>query len=226
MDLLSTDIIKECEMAVDDVKQRLRNQWEALLEGVFPHGIPDTAEWSDPNEIAEVLNAISSTINHVFHPEGGGEDLFGARITREGHLEWSIHENGLDTYANVVAPLKLTFWNPGKQNHEANFVLEVGLLTPVGSAHDRGEFVEEVTEIRSGVYEPLSSWDNGQTQRGEDLPTGARKLCRVIKPARFAIFGKGSLYNSFKDRSFDAYDAHHNDPVEFKKIVSALAEID
>jgi hypothetical protein len=213
-------------MAMNDGRQELRDKWEALLGDLFTDGIPDSAEWTDPNEIARVLNVISSSINHVFHPEGGGEDLVGAQITREGHLEWSIHEDGLDTFANVVTPVKLTFWNPGKQNHEANFVLEVGALKPVGRPQDRSEYLEEITEVRSGVYEPLSSWENGQTQNGDDLPAGARRLCRVIKPARFAIFGKGSLYNSFKDKGFNAYDAHHNDPAEFKKIVSSMAEVE
>jgi hypothetical protein len=213
-------------MAVNDGRQELRDKWEALLDILFQDGIPDSAEWTDSSEIARVLNVISSSINHVFHPEGGGEDLVGAQITREGNLEWSIHEDGLKTFANVVRPVKLTFWNPGKQNHEANFVLEVSALEPVGRPQDRSEYVEELTEIRSGVYEPLSSWENSQTQRGDDLPEGARRLCRVIKPARFAIFGKGSIYNSFKDKGFDAYQAHHNDPAEFKKIVGAMAEVD
>lgn len=213
-------------MAVDEHKQKMREKWDALLDALFGGGVPESAEWSSPEEIADVFNAISSTINHVYHPGGGGEDLFGARITPENFLEWSVHEDGLDRFANVVQPIKLTFWNPGKQSHEANFVLEVGALTPVGSPSDRSEYTEEVTEVSAGVYEPLSSWNNGQTKRGEELPHTARKLCRVIKPARFAIFGKGSLYNLFKDQTFDAYDAHHNNPVEFAKIVSALADID
>jgi len=213
-------------MVLNDGKQELRDQWEALLRGLFPAGVPESFEWTEPTDIAYVLNMISSQVNHVFHPDGGGTDLIGAQITREGYLEWSIHENGLQTFANVSRPVKLTFWNPGKQNHEGNFLLEVVGLTPVGRPEDRGEYVEEVTEIYPGVYEPISSWGSGQTQSGQDLPVGARRLCRVVNSARYAVFGKGSIYNSFRDRNFDAYNAHHNDPVEFRKIVSSMAEVE
>lgn len=213
-------------MAVSDGKQELRDKWEGLLETLFKGNIPDSTEWTDPSEIAHVLNVISGTVNHVFHPGGGGEDLFEAQVTQEGNLEWSIHENGLKAFANVVRPVNLTFWNPGKQNHEANFVLEVSALEPVGRPQDRSEYYEEVTEVRFGMYEPLSSWENGQTQNGDKLPEGARRLCRAIGPARFAIFGKGSLYNSFRDQGFDAYNAHHNDPAEFKKIVESMAQVE
>lgn len=213
-------------MATDEVKKELRDKWEAVLTGLFPAGIPDFFEWTDPNDIADVLNSISTTVNHVFHPDGGGTDLFGARITGDNTLEWSIHEGGLESFAVVSRPIKLTFWNPGKQNHEANFVIEVGGLPPVGRPGDHGEYIEEVTEVYSGVYEPISSWGNGQTQNGDDLPASARRLCRVISPARYAIFGKGSLYNSYRDQTFDAYDAVHNDPVKFEKIVSSMAEVE
>lgn len=213
-------------MAGDDRKQELRDQWDGMLQGIFKGTIPESAEWTDPHEIADVFNAISGSLNHSFHPGGGGEDINGAQVTREGNLEWSIHENGLETFANVVRPVKLTFWNPGKQSHEANFVLEVGALAPAGGSRDRSQLVEELTEVWPGVYEPLSSWENGESQNGDPLPQGARRLCRVVAPARFAIFGKGSLYNSFRDQGFDAYDAHHNDPLEFKKIVMSMAAIE
>lgn len=208
----------------EDGKQELREEWENIVAALFEGTIPSAAEWTDPNEIARVLNAISSSVNHMFHPDGGGLDLMGAQISQEGNLEWATHEGGLASFAHVARPVKLTFWNPGSYAHEANFVLEVAALNPVGGEHGRGEYVEELTEVRPGTYEPLSSWDNGHSENGEPLQ-GARRLCRIIKGSRFAIFGKGSIYNSFTDKGFDAYSGYHADPVKFAAIVEEMAKI-
>ena len=209
----------------DDGKQELREKWEAFVAALFEGTIPEAAEWTDSNDIVRVLYAISSPVNHMFHPDGGGLDLRAAQLSREGTLEWATHEGGLESFVHVVRPVKLTFWNPGLYKHEANFVLEVDALDPVGEEHARSEYVEELTEVRLGTYEPLSSWDNGYSENGDPLD-GARRLCRIIKGSRFAIFGKGSLYNSFSDKGFDAYSAYHNDPVKFAKIVEEMAKID
>ena len=208
----------------DDGKQELREKWEAIVAALFEGTIPEAAEWTDSNDIVRVLNAISSPVNHMFHPDGGGLDLRAAQLSREGTLEWATHEGGLKSFVHVVRPKKLTFWNPGLYKHEANFVFEVDALDPVGEEHARSEYVEELTEVRPGTYEPLSSWDNGYSENGDPLQD-ARRLCRIIKDSRFAIFGKGSLYNSFTDQGFDAYSAYHNDPVKFAKIVEEMANI-
>lgn len=208
-----------------DGKQELREKWEVILAALFEGTIPAAAEWTDPNEIVCVLNAISNPVNHVFHPDGGGLDLIGAQLSREGNLEWATHEGGLKSFVHVARPAKLTFWNPGPYKHEANFVLEVGTLDPVGAEHARSEYVEELTEVRPGTYEPLTSWDNGYSENGEPL-RDARRLCRIIKASRFAIFGKGSLYNSHTGGGFDAYSAYHNDPVKFAEIVEEMAKIE
>ncbi|MEE4885972.1 hypothetical protein V2K05_18410 [Pseudomonas alliivorans] len=202
---------------IDDGKKDLRQKWAALVDGVFDGSIPNRAEWTSSTDIIMVLNAISSPANHMFYPDGGGMDIRGARLTSKGELEWATDENGLDSFAHIAAPLKLTFWNPGPTDHEANFTLEVGALQQEGDYVGHDGYAEELAEMSDGTYGPRSAWDDGQ---------GARLVIRYVKPGRFAIFGKGSLYNSYRGNGFDAYNAFHNDPVKFEKAVSEMAEIE
>ncbi|KPC02097.1 Protein kinase family protein [Pseudomonas amygdali pv. lachrymans] len=105
-------------------------------------------------------------------------------------------------------------------------MLEVGSLPagcPSGYTNDAG--VEECVELSKGRYAPRSAWDNSEYQ-GKDLPASARLVIRATKPARYALFGKGSFYNQFNDRGFDAYSAYHNDAAAFEKIVAEMALIE
>ncbi|WEX15290.1 hypothetical protein P2T68_32695 [Pseudomonas sp. G11] len=203
---------------LDDGNSELRQKWEDLVKGVFNDAIPSKAEWTDPADIVVVLNAISSSANHMFYPDGGGMDMRGAQLNNNGELEWAVEEDGLGSYARIAAPLKLTFWNPGKFNHEANFVLEVGALELKGEYAAHKGYAEELTELSDGTFDPRSTWDEGPRD-------GARLVIRYVKPARFAIFGKGSVYNSFRDKGFDAYSAYHNDPAKFENAVEEMAKI-
>jgi len=213
-------------MAIDPERKEKLEKWDAKLETVFGGVAPADAEWTSPEEIQRVLELLSGRDVHVFLPGGGGEDLVSCRVTAEGLLEWSGETDSLDRYASVVKPLKLIFWNPGPQAHEANFVLEVGTLRPEcpnKSVSDAG--VEEIVELKKGTYAPRSAWDAGE-YKGSDLPDSARLLCRATRAARYAIFNNESIYSTFRNSQFDAYSAHHNDPVEFKKIVTEMASIE
>jgi hypothetical protein len=200
-------------------------EWDRILGALFDGAIPVNAEWTAPAEIVAVLNAVSSRSNHMFYPDGGGMDLLGAQLDTEGNIEWAVDEGGLQSFVHVARPLKLTFWNPGPYGHEANFIFEVDALAPVGPETSRGEYVEELTEISAGEYEPLSSWENGHSRNGEPLDR-ARRVVRTIKAARYAIFGKGSLYNRHTSTGFDAYSAVHNNPGNFARIVEDMAQIE
>lgn len=202
----------------DDGKSELRQKWAEVVSEVFNGAVPDKAEWTKPAEIAAVLNAISSPANHMFYPDNGGTDIRGAQLNSKGELEWAVEENRLDSSAHIAAPLKLTFWNPGSYGHEANFVLECGALEPQGDKASHSSYAEELTELSDGSFDPRSTWDEGSHE-------GARLVIRYVRPGRFAIFGKGSIYNSFRDKGFDAYDAFHNDPAGFEKAVKEMANI-
>lgn len=94
---------------------------------------------------------------------------------------------------------------------------------PAGYTNDAG--VEERVELSKGRYAPRSALDNSEYQ-GKALPTSACLVIRATKQARYALFGKGSIYNQLKDRSFDAYSAFHNDPAAFEKIVADMASVE
>lgn len=203
---------------VDDVKSELRQKWSKLVVDLFNGAVPEKAEWTRPEDMAAVLNAIASPVNHLFYPDGGGNDIRAARITTKGELEWSVEHDGLDRFVHVGIPLKLTFWSPGPYDHEAHFLLELGALDPVGEPVTHGGYAQELTELRDGTFAPRSVWD-------EEDNEGARLVVRYTQAGRFVIFGKGSLYNSFRDKKFDAYDAYHNDAAAFEAIVTEMAKI-
>lgn len=212
-------------MEQDAFKKVMQAHWSGQLSTLFDGTIPSSAEWTNPDDIQRVLSTITGPTNLVFYPDGGAEGMQDCWVTEEGYLEWSFHPGGLAKIAKVVRPLKLTFWNPGGHQHEANFVLEVAGLAPVGRLKDRTGVFEEVVELANGTYEPLSSWHNSQCQSGQDLPQGARRLTRTIKPARYAIFGKGSRYNRYHLNQFDAYHGLHNDPAKFITVVEEMANL-
>ena len=186
---------------LDDGKSELRQTWAEVVSGVFNGAVPAKAEWTNPTDIVLVLNAISTPVNHMFYPEGGGMDIRGARLNSKGELEWAVEEGRLDSYG-----------------HEANFVLECGPLKPQGDYAGHSGYAEELTELSNGSFESRSTWDEG-------APEGARLVTRYVRSGRFVIFGKGSIYNSFQDRGFDAYDAFHNDAGKFEKVVEEMANI-
>lgn len=214
------------KLEVSEDQKRMIDSWEEKLVALFGGEIPGRAEWHSPVAIAAVVAAMQGKDAHVFLPGGGGDEILNSRITGDGLLEWSGSTNSLDYYAAVVSPVRLTFWNPGNQTHEANFVLEVGSLPagcPTGYTNDAG--VEECVELSKDRYAPRSAWDDSEYQ-GKDLPASARLVRRATKPARYALFGKGSFYNQYKDHSFDAYSAFHNDAAAFEKIVAEMASIE
>lgn len=209
---------------MEDRHKQLRDEWQNILSQLFVQGIPETAEWHSPSDIVDVLNAISSKANHMFYPNGGGMDVMEAQLDNQGNLEWAPSEEGLKRIAYVANPLKLSFWNPGAYGHEAHFKLEVGSLEPIEDSSSGA--VEELTEIFPGEYELLAAWESGVTSSGADLDDAARRVSRFLKPGSFVIFSKGSVYNTFRDKGFDAYNAFHNNEKAFKSMVEQMAALD
>jgi len=211
-------------MQLDEPQRKFLLQWEDQLQSIFGSSAPERAEWTALGDIEQVMGKLSRAATHMFLPTGGGEDLEDCRAN-DGLIEWTSEADRLDYYASAARPVRLSFWNPGKQTHEAHFILECGALGPVIEAEYRTDDREEIVELAPDDYAPRSAWDAGE-YRGESLPDTARLLTRYIKPARFAIFSKGSIYNLYRGDGFDAYMAVHNDPAAFGKIVSDMAQLE
>lgn len=211
-------------MRPEKIQKELLSKWDAKLKLLFGDAIPTSAQWSTPQDIQHVLTVLAGTDIHVFLPTGGGEDIAECRLNGD-ILEWSPSVNGLASYAEAVRPVSLKFWHPGRQTHDANFVLQTGALEPLGQPNARSDGREEIVEVVPGTYAPRSAWDHGE-YRGEDLPDTARLLSRSLQPGRFAIFSKGSIYNTFRDSGFDAYDAFHNSPAAFESAVKQMADVE
>lgn len=228
-------------------------QWQETLAKLFPYSMPERAVWYEAKEIARVLALLGKigSLNHMFYPSGGGNDLRTARL--------SEHESGcielLTGPCNLVKPVSLTF--EGFQgNHEWNyFRLETGPLSPCGVYENDDEdrdrersmrddvaeegfaerevrariterlrMYEEVTEINSDVYAERWCWDESHYNGGR-LPEGARLVVRWLRGV-FVLFQKTSFYN-FASSPLDAYDGRHNGmtAAEFRSHIEELRNL-
>jgi hypothetical protein len=161
-------------------------RWNGLLYDLFNHHIPRKRVWSEPEEIARVLQRLGSAGigNHTFMPDGGGFDLEGACASTEaGCVE--LH---LDNFVYICRPQRLEFHNAGVEHRF--FLLENGPLPASVNDMWRPEKAvsverEDVLELDSGAYLPLSE---------EDRDDIRRHLIRY-SGGSFAIFAKSCTYN-------------------------------
>jgi serine/threonine-protein kinase len=197
-------------------------QWRDALSKLFPQGAPARAVWEDPAQIVVVLNLLGQTnsLNHMFYPSGGGNDLEAACLS---NCELGCIE--LQTgHSQIVRPISLTLETfPGDPQWNY-FRLETGALGPSQAYRRRAkskEIEEYVTEVRPGIYAPSSCWDEGRYD-GKPLPKTARPVIRWFAGA-FVIFQKTSFYN-LAGGKLDAYDGRHNEmnAVEFRSHVGEM----
>lgn len=207
---------------VDESQRKLIDLWEAKLTKLFGNDVPVRAEWTDPDRIGRVLKIMSGEDAYFFQPGDGGLDLIDCRSTSEGYIEWTDENEPLEEYAFILKPTRLVMLNPGTQNHEANFVLEVegeAAGCPTGEVTNEVG-IEQCYELDNGVYAPC---DAGYLReyRGKPFPATARVVRRATRSVRFALFSKGSFYYRY-----DGYKALHNDPVAFEKLVNTCASVE
>ena len=169
------------------------------LGAIFPSGLPAHKNWTNAGEIVAILNKISAPdLCYGFYPDGGGNDLLGAKHSRESNcIEMNL---GSKQTGNVVKPLSLDFHSfSGEADEWAYFRLETNELEPSG-IYDKLSFdLEELTELPDGQYRERSAWDSGVVGHDENdheipLPKGSRLVVRFFKGS-FVFFAKGSLYN-------------------------------
>lgn len=183
-----------------DFYENNRQSWIEIQNKIFPTGIPKNCEWTNLDDIVNVLNIIGSVdnSNHMFYPTGGGLDVESSKKSSESNCIEIF--TGL---TDILKPKRLLFesfddpiWN--------YFRIETSELEPTGIYKEKDYPSEELTEIETGKYVNRSYWDEGEYQ-GQKLPKSARVLTRHLKGS-FVIFAKSSHYN----RNSSTYDARHN----------------
>jgi len=211
----------------DDFRESSLSTWTALLEELFPTGVPVSAKWEDLTSISSVLNPIGlqEQSNHMFYPTGGGMDLIGASPFDEesGCLALKTGERSIE----VVKPSALLFESFGDELEWAYFRLECQPMSYSGVYEGQQEGAnEEVVLVSPGTYAPRSAWDDDEYQ-GERLPSTAQLVVRSVGGGPFVIFAKGSVYNLASGRGSDTYDARHvrMNSAEFRKYIERSAKV-
>jgi hypothetical protein len=196
-----------------DFLERNTKDWIEILEKIFPTGLPEKCEWTNRNEIVNVLKIIGSVrnSNHMFYPRGGGLDVEGANISVEDNCI-EIDTGGL---IDILKPSRLIF-HSFKADHQWNyFRLETAELKPSGVYETKDYSDEELCELSPGNYVSRVYWDEGE-YREEKLPPSARVVTRHFRGS-FVIFQKTSIYN----KNSRTYDGRHNKMTddEFRKYI-------
>lgn len=187
-------------------QQLSQNAWTTVLHRVFGPNIPNTAQWTNLQDIIQVLNDVGSVkkSNHTFCPGGGGFDLREASTSVEpGCIEMDF---GVTC---ICKPRSLDWVLVGNDIFRSYFRLELDQLQPSGVYPSNGGTEEEVTDMGNGRYNDRSVWDQGQ---------GVRPISRQFSGS-YVIFCKASNYN--QDSS--TYDGRHNimTAVQFEQLIRA-----
>lgn len=189
-------------MKSEEFYNRNSEDWKTIHRDIFGSIIPKRCIWTNPEDIASVLNKIGRipSSNHSFFPSGGGLDLEGASSSYEPNcieLDFGI--------AHVVKPKELIFESIDPDLEWNYFRLELLQLAASGVYGDDGDeaFDEELCELNSGNYVHRHYWDEGEYD-DERLPSSARPLIRILKGS-IVIFKKSSIYNG----NSMTYDARH-----------------
>lgn len=208
-------------LTMQDFQVQNPRDWKRLIDGLFPIARPVRAKWEKPQEIITVLNQIGSvpSVNHLFFPDGGGQDLLGAAEANESGLI-SLDCDGTNYY---VKPESLSFESFGdpEDYQWSYFRLALSPIPATGTYKDfdkAAHVAEELLELSPGEYVNRSSWDEGEYD-GEPLPKEARVIVRLLRGS-VVIFQKSSFYNQLPA----AYLAPHNkvDSERFRQEVAAF----
>ena len=159
-----------------DYRHTSLTDWRMFQEHLFPHLIPERAEWRRLSDIVTILNLLGqhAELNHAFAPDGGGLDLRGAAASAEdGCLELRFHPR----IAVIVRPRSLHFESFPGFDDWAYFRLETEELESSGVYRNLQSTYEEVLEVSPGRYLPRDLWDQGfledpETGKQTPLPQG------------------------------------------------------
>lgn len=205
-----------------------RSSWLALLDALFPGGIPPSAEWSDLSSIRSILNQIAPHPHQFFYPVGGSQEFQRAdKAAETGCLALVLHAGE----AELLKPRTLVFDSMEGDPSWAYFLLELAPLEPTPIYSDpeglRALGHEELVEIRPGQYRDRVVIDQGFLDWDEHgdpvpLPAGTRIVDRWLS-GFLVIADKYGPYNLESEQFDAAGDEHYaRRPAEFSNHIRQL----
>lgn len=198
-----------------DFEKSNLSQWRYIQNKLFKGYIPDTAIWTDIQDVVKVLNLLGSmpSLNHMFIPDGGGLDLRKVSLSSE---EGCIEIDAMEKY--VLKPKKLIVENISKDYIWSYFRLELDELEPIFSDEVFGEY-ERLTDDSNGKYLSWICGNYGYYEDGTPLPENYKIVSRYLN-GNFVMFSKASIYNDISG----TYDARHNkfNTEEFRRYIEFL----
>ncbi len=211
-------LVEYLEVFNDDDRRNL-SQWRYVQNLLFGKYIPDTCEWTDINDIVDVLNVLSrkTTFNHMFFPSGGGLDFEVAELASEKGF---ICIKALGYF--LVKPKLLRVENIGKDYIWSYFRLELYEVDPIEDNYVSESLpYQQLTEDVPGNYVSWKCGNYGYYENDQPLPVDYRMVERYLRGS-FVIFSKFSIYNEISA----TYDARHDkmDTEEFRAYITVLRE--
>lgn len=202
-------------LASDD-DEKMKYEWEYVLNNLFPYGIPKSMEWDSNETIVSTLNELTllGYLNHMFMPNGGGQDLMGVRISNEPNyidLDFGM------IYKCKPKKLYLETFDNSSWNY---FYLELDdIKNDINFSCQINSDVIEVVENTPSEYLESYHWyykRNMNSDTQELLNTNARNIFLALN-GNFCIFNKFSPYNR-ESSTYNEYQTIFN-PDEFKRFI-------
>lgn len=200
-----------------DYKKYNRSQWNFVQRQLFSTHIPEQATWTNINSIIFVLNLISEmpSLNHMFYPSGGGNDLVSIEKAAEsGFIKLVTSVNSIE----LIKPCKLFVENFDNDFDWSYFRLDTEEILPINDEKS-GEYYQPLTEDTPGHYVAWTVYNYRHYDDGTPAPDNASLVNRYTKGS-FVFFAKNSLYNNISV----AYNGYHNlvDAVVYRSYVDYL----
>jgi hypothetical protein len=187
----------------ESFQKRNPMQWEDLLSGLFPDGLPTRAIWDRREEVITVIRKIAGvkTLGHIFFPTGGGLNL---DYVGDSYEEECIEFSG-GGWIYIAKSKRLIFESFGTDPTWDCFRLETAHLEPMGQYDfDFRSRQEPLTEISKSLYTYRDCLEFDDFD-GDRLPDTARPIVRILG-GDFVIFATISPYT----QDPNTYDGRHN----------------
>lgn len=208
--------LKYWKSVVSNYSKQQKSQWAFLHKHILNNS-GESVVWRNKNEIIEILNKISTinAYNHMFYPDGGGQDFRFAKLSPEinGIEIWDDNNS-----CNIVFPKALHFETFSEHDEWNYFLLE---LNNVNSVFESDFFYEELVEDTPAHYVKSTYYDYGvyDYDTGNRFPDGYRLVARYTG-GKILFVLKNGPYNKING----TYDARHNccSCDEFRDYISSL----